>query len=178
MADGEHCNVSNWELNAHCGTHVDAPLHFVEEGLSIDQIPPETFLGECIVIDARELDGGMLDLEAAEACGAYERILIRSAHSEVPAGGDYPDHGPLMTQEAASFLLQGGMKLIATDRLSVDGSDAQDFRVHHRLLGAGCVIVEGLALGNVSAGKYSLCLLPLRLTGAEASPARAFLSPE
>lgn len=177
IADGAHCNVSVWELNAHTGTHIDAPLHFVDGGRSIDLIPPDVLIGECAIIDARE-SGAATPLGTAEieACCGQARILVRTGHSDIRPGGAYAQHGPLLTPEAAGLLLEGGLQLIGTDRLSVDGSDGQDFTLHHQLLGAGCVIVEGLALASVSSGIYTLCVLPLLLAGAEASPARALLA--
>jgi len=67
------------------------------------------------------------------------------------------------------------MQLIGTDRLSVDDSQGDDYSIHHLVLGAGCVIVEGLQLAEVKQAVYSLIASPLRLTATEASPVRAFL---
>jgi len=82
-----------------------------------------------------------------------------------------------MTADAASLLLEAGLRLLGTDRLSVNASGGNDFALHHQLLGAGCAILEGLTLELVPPNRYLLCVLPLRLTGAEASPARALLRP-
>jgi len=175
IKDGAHCNVSSWAINAHSGTHIDAPSHFIDGAPSIDVILPEVFIGECMVIDARQNEGP-LDVADVERCHGTTRILVRTYHSDVLPRAAYPTHGPLMTPEAARLLLDGGLQLIGTDRLSVDASDSGDFGLHRALLGADCVIVEGLALCAVPTGIYSLCVLPLRLTGAEASPARALLN--
>jgi arylformamidase len=87
----------------------------------------------------------------------------------------FEHHPPLLSPQAAELLLQGGLLLIGTDRLSVDRSDGAEFSVHRTLLHQGCCIIEGLMLTDVAAGCYDLCALPLPVVGAEASPARVLL---
>jgi arylformamidase len=145
--------------------------------MAIDQVSPSTLIGECVVIEGDRTAEKVLDRQALEEYYGQGRILIRSGHSDHSMTGNYQDHTELMTPEAASHLLEGGMVLLGTDRLSVDASDADDFTLHRILLEAGCVIVEGLALEHAPIGKHSLIILPLRLAGADASPARALLAP-
>ena len=163
IAEGQHCNASFWELSAHSGTHMDAPLHFVDGGKSIDQISPEVFIGEC-----RVCDSAVLDEATARRLAGVKRLLIKTGDAD----GCYE---PLMTETIASLLIEGGLVLLGTERLSIDDSRGQSFCLHHLFLGAGCVIVEGLLLGDVQDGSYRLSAAPLRLTGTEASPVRAFL---
>jgi arylformamidase len=101
--------------------------------------------------------------------------LIRTHHSEASRSGGYAPHPCLLTPAAAALLLAGGLQLLGTDRLSVDDSAGSDFALHRMLLGAGCVILEGLLLTDVRPGRYQLVAAPLRLSGAEASPVRALL---
>ncbi|MHA1549015.1 MAG: cyclase family protein [Alphaproteobacteria bacterium] len=176
LADGDHCNATSWEMSAHTGTHLDAPLHFVEGGESIDRIRPDTLIGDCQVLEG---DGsGKRILEPADVREGYgqSRILIRSGHSYPSESRTYRDHTEMMSAEAASYLLAGGLRLLGTDRLSVDDSNGGSFSLHRHLLAAGCVILEGIDLVAVAPGTYTICVLPLRLAGAEASPARALLS--
>jgi len=177
LMNGDHCNVSRWTLNAHTGTHMDAPLHFVGGGNSIDQVPPDVLVGSCRVIDLEGTnDPGefRLDRTQAEALCGEARLLIRSSHS-APAD-EYAEHGAIMSAEAARMLLESGLVMIGTDRLSVDDSRATDYPLHHLFLEANCIIIEGLSLANINPGSYQLIALPLRLEGAEASPARVLLS--
>ncbi len=159
ISNGHHCNVSFWELSAHSGTHMDAPLHFIEGGKTIDQIPPDVFIGECVVAEA----------SAAPQHVGVKRLLLRTL------GAGAPPFGSLMTEEDATALLNRGLVLIGTDRLSVDDSRGESFRLHHLFLGAGCVIVEGLRMPTVETGPYFLTAMPLCWVGVEASPVRAFL---
>ena len=171
---GDHCNLSHWHMSAHTGTHVDAPLHFIDSGSPIDAVPLETLLGPCRVIDATDLPDAMLAADLAETVRGSQRMLVRTHHSGATEG-TYPPHGMLMSLETAKYLLDAGAILVGTDRLSVDPSSGDRFDVHHALLGRGCVIVEGLRLGAIEPGDYELCVLPLRLEGAEAAPARALI---
>lgn len=172
IADGAHCNVLFWELSAHSGTHMDAPLHFVEGGKSIDQISPDVFLGECRLYDAQ---ARALDETVARRLMGTRRLLVKTGHSLLHADGRYEPHEALMTGAAAAILLEGGLILIGTDRLSVDDSAGRSFVLHHAFLGSGCVILEGLSMAGVEAGRFHLCAVPLRFAGAEASPVRALL---
>lgn len=164
LSQGDHCNVSRWTLNAHTGTHIDAPMHFVEGGASIDQISPDVLVGPCRVID----------LAQAETVRGEARLLIRSSHSA--PSDTYADHGAIMSSEAARVLVESGLVMIGTDRLSVDDSRATDYPLHHLFLEAGCIIIEGLSLTGIDPGPHQLIALPLRMEGAEASPARVLLS--
>jgi arylformamidase len=161
---GDHCNVSAWELIAHTGTHIDAPRHFVEGGTTIDQVSPEVLIGPCQVVTDGAYDANTL-------VGAA-RVLVRTGYSRIR---EFEHHPALMHVDAARALLRGGMRLIGTDRLSVDDTQTATFELHHLLLGSGCVIIEGLNLDPVADGAYEIVAMPLRMVGAEASPARVLL---
>jgi len=172
IAEGAHCNASFWELSAHSGTHMDAPMHFVQHGKSIDEISPDVFIGECQVINLGSMP---MDEQTANRYAGTKRLLVRTTHSVLHADARYEQHEALITEQAASVLLGSGLLLIGTDRLSVDDSRGQEFRLHNILLGASCVIVEGLLLADVNEGSYLLSAVPLRFTKTEASPVRALL---
>jgi arylformamidase len=61
------------------------------------------------------------------------------------------------------------------DYLSVEAFGRKDSRVHHALLGAGVIILEGLDLSRVPPGPCELVCLPLKLEGSDAAPARALV---
>lgn len=175
IANGDHCNSSNWQFNAHTGTHLDAPAHFLEGGKSVDQLDPSVFFGECRVVDIRSREDLHVDDCLASQWQGATRLLIRTLHSSLADCDKYLPHGGLLSTSAASILLAAGLKLIGTDRFSIDDSESKAFLLHHKLLHAGCVILEGLNLANVTPGHYALVAAPLRFIGAEASPVRAFL---
>ena len=141
--------VSRLEMSVHCGTHVDAPLHFIPGGPSVDQIPLETFIGPCQVVDG-----------AKQPPMGTTRALFRADH---------------LTPELARSLVEDGIRLVGISSPSVDALPSPDHPVHLILLSAGVAIVEGLVLQGIEPGAYRLSVLPLALIGAEAAPARAII---
>ncbi|MAE60756.1 MAG: arylformamidase [Planctomycetaceae bacterium] len=174
---GHHCNVSHWQVNPHTGTHIDAPRHLFDDGQTIDRVALDTMIGPCCVMELDDEVSPILDAQDVDPHRGLQRLLIRSRHSHPSADSAYKPHAPIMTPDAASNLLAGGLKLLGTDRLSVDASDGKDFALHRLLLAAPCIIVEGLDLADVKPGEYQLLALPLRIVGSEASPARVLLAP-
>jgi arylformamidase len=162
IGGGHHCNVSSWHINAHSGTHLDAPKHFVDGGRAIDEIPLDVLVGECSVIAAESMPRS-----------GVRRLFVKTGFA--PDGSGFEDHGALLPIERVKAAITAGLVLIGTDRLSVDDTRGTDFALHRLLLGAGCVIIEGLDLSRVAPGEYEMFALPLRIVGAEASPARVLL---
>ncbi|GMQ78660.1 MAG: hypothetical protein BMS9Abin02_1187 [Anaerolineae bacterium] len=154
---------------------MDAPRHFIDGAASIDQIPPEVFFGDCTVVDLRQEPDALLDIELASRYIGVKRLLLRTHHSFQEVDGVYQAHDRQLSPAAASLLLESGLGLLGTDRLSVDDSEGRDYALHRQILGAGCVILEGLFLPGVSPGDCFLYAAPLLLPGMEASPIRAFL---
>ena len=172
---GGYCNASQLRMSVHTGTHMDAPLHFVDDGKAIHQIPFGVFIGECTVVDLRSTDILVMGEELASKYRGVKRLLIRTNHSYSGNGQLYEPHDRLITPAATTLLVDSGLVLIGTDRLSVDDSRGDDFSLHHQLLEAGCVILEGLLLKDVEPKRYFLYAPPLLLPGREASPVRALL---
>lgn len=173
------CSVTEVVLGSHTGTHVDAPRHFVAGAAGIDEIELDLLCGEAQVVDLsrgpRTIDAHAL---AQGGVGGTERLLIRTSNSELwgePFTTDYAH----LDVSAARWLREHGVRLVGIDYLSVEAAHASGHPVHHELLGADppVIIVEGLDLGRVRAGRYELCVLPLRLAGADGAPARAMLRP-
>jgi arylformamidase len=77
--------------------------------------------------------------------------------------------------DAAQLLADAGVKLVGIDYISAEQFGAPAPMTHRILLGRGIPIVEGLSLGNVSAGDYDAVILPIKVAGHEGAPARAIL---
>jgi arylformamidase len=183
VAAGDPADVSRLALGTHTGTHVDPPAHFLPGGATVDALPLDVLVGPSVVadfsaspgpIDARRLDS--LDLPAGTP-----RLLLRTALGEGPG----PGMVGALTADGAGWLVERGVRLVGADTLSIepatDGPGVrgcppdEQYPVHHILLGAGVVIVEGLDLSAAAAGPYELVCLPLRITGGDGAPARAVL---
>jgi arylformamidase len=176
IADGEQANVSTIEMDVHCGTHVEGPLHFIDDGAALDTFPLEVFTGRARVIHLADADSiGVAELDTVPP--ATERLLIRTRNSEAWARRTTFDRDYVaLTADAARWIADRRLRLIGIDSLSIQrwGDDPETHRI---LMRAGVAILEGVDLSAVAPGEYRLTCLPLRLDGAEASPVRAILEP-
>lgn len=174
---GDPCNTSALSLSAHCGTHVDAPLHYVDGGAGVDALDLEVLVGPCRVAEAGD---GPLDarrLVALSLPGGTERLLLRTrapgSLAPAPATALAADDAGL-DPSGAAWIVGAGIRLVGIDRLSIATGASTD-ETHELLLRAGVVIVEGLALSGVAPGVYELVCLPLKLQGCDGAPARVVL---
>ncbi len=172
---GDPYSLTGLSLSTHAGTHVDPPSHFLQGGASVDSIPLTTLVGPCRVVevasDRRAI--GPEDLPTGEP---EPRLLFRTRNSERWALSDeyFPDYVAL-TGAAARALAARPPLLVGIDSLSIENDPTLQFPVHRALAGAGVVVLEGLRLGGVPAGRYELLCLPLRLAGGDGAPARVLL---
>ncbi len=179
LAAGDPANVSELRMGTHTGTHVDPPNHFVEGATGIDVVSLDVLYGPVLVADAHHLDRPIepADLDALAIPGGAERVLLRTANSELwrrlPVS--FPDRYACLTPDSARWVVDRGIKLIGVDFLSVEAKGAEGHPVHHILLESGVVIVEGLNLGDVEPGDYTLVCMPLRIVDGDGGPARAML---
>jgi arylformamidase len=173
---GDVATVSRMSLGVHTGTHMDAPLHFIRHARSIDTIPLDTTVGPARVIsigDRKSITRGEL---AGHAILAGERILFKTENSDHAWDSDrFDEDFVYISQDGARYLAECGVRMVGVDYLSVGGFREDGRETHEALLGAGIWIIEGLNLKGVEPGSYDLVCLPLRLIGAEGSPARAIL---
>jgi arylformamidase len=176
IASGDPANVSVVEMDVHTGTHVEAPLHFIEGGAPIDSVAIERLVGPAQVVEVAGDEVTPASLERLAVSADPPRLLIKTANSERWAQGWGP-FDPVyvsLTAEAAQWIADRGFQLVGIDHLSIqrygDGPET-----HRALMRAGVVILEGLNLAAVAPGTYTLVCAPVRLTGVEAAPARALL---
>jgi len=161
IADGDRVNLSRLDLGVHSGTHVDAPLHFVEGAPSVEALPLDVLVGPCVVVDG---------LRPAAVPQGAERVLFKTPNSRLWERDEFSEDFVGLDGQAAQALVERGVRLVGIDYLSIGDEEA-----HHVLLEAGVVAVEGLDLREVEPGEYRLVCAPLKLVGAEGAPARVLL---
>lgn len=170
--------VSRWAMSAHTGTHIDARMHFIPGGWSVDRLDLSRTVGPCRVVDLGHVEGHVsrVDLEEAEVAGE-QRLLLKTRNSDsvLMQREEFDESYVAISEEAAEYLVEIGVETVGVDYLSVEPFEDEEFRTHHVLLGADVVIVEGLMLTAVEPGHYFLFCLPLKLTNSDGSPARAIL---
>ncbi len=178
MEDGERLNLSRLEMSAHTGTHVDAPVHFLEGGAGIDAIPLEILIGPAVLVHIPHARGiGDAQLESAGIPPGTSRLLIGTDNSSLMDKGRFDPEYAFITPDGARFLVTLGIRLVGVDYLSV-AEYGKGNEVHRELLGAGIVIIEGLDFRGVAPGPYRLTALPLKIQGCDGAPARVVLEKE
>jgi arylformamidase len=170
-------NSSSFIMDSHYGTHIDAPLHFIMEGLPINELKLENLIGDVYVIEIYGTDSiNWNHLEQASIPLDCKKLIIKTDnisywHDKVE---EFQEEFTGLDSSGANWIVKRGIHLVGIDYLSVqrfnDGPE-----VHQILLENGVVILESLNLEKVDVGFYELICLPLKLEGFEGAPVRAIL---
>ncbi|MDF2963841.1 MAG: cyclase family protein [Paenibacillus sp.] len=159
-------------MDVHTGTHLDAPLHMLKDGATIESIPLQDLIGTARVLDLTHVTDGITrsDLEPF-AIQPGEWILLKTINSNSES---WSFQFIYLKEDGAQYLAELGIKGVGTDGLGIERSQ-RDFPTHRTLMRQNVLILEGLRLKDVPSGSYFFVLAPIKLTGIEAAPARAFL---
>ena len=174
--------VTKLEVSVHAGTHMDAPRHFLPQGVSIDQLDLNKLMGEAVLLDLGRPEPGsaiaVADLEPLASRIKPGRIVLLYTAYELC---DDDEKYCYLSPEAARWLVEHRAKAVALDAPSVDplnhtGGPAgmHTHPAHHILLGAEVPIIEGLCnLKSLPEGTFYFCCLPLKILEGDGSPVRA-----
>ncbi len=175
-------------LGTHCGTHVDAPSHFIRHGRTIDQIPLKELMGSVTILDYTNLGkNGIVTKGMLEKVNFTPRVLFKFGWGlHWKTDNFYRDY-PFLSIEAAEYLVQKGVTLIATDTPSLDDSrivlhgnvlgSEQDSPVHKIILQNKIILVEYIAnLDKVTDfNGWSILVFPIKVKDGDGAPARVCL---
>jgi len=174
-------NVTEIHMVVHHGTHFDAPRHFVNDGPTIDQVPLERLYGQGVIWRIEKPARGAIgpeDLERAKPkVQRGDIVLIDTGWWEQVNTDTYEDH-PVLTREAALWLIENGVKLVGVDSSSTDEAvhyraPTFDYPVHRTLLSHGVLIAEHLTNLTVLAGhRVEIMFLGINIVGSDGAPAR------
>lgn len=180
LANGDGANISLLHFGAHSATHVDAPAHFIEGAAKVEALPLDALIGEAEVIEVPE-ERLVIDEQfvAANCAAGTERVLFKTRNSAFwnePKPEFHTDF-TYLDLNAATRLVQHGLRLVGIDYLSIEKFGQSNHETHLALLSNGVIILEGLNLTGIRAGKYELICLPLRLRSnlGDGGPARVVL---
>jgi arylformamidase len=169
--------VSQLGLSGHAGTHVEAPLHAVQEGADIGRLPVEAFFGEAAVLDfsaapgAAPLDLGAMQGAAGRAGGVRrgDIAFFRFDWDRRPAG-QYP---PYPSTAALGWLVDQGIKLLGIDSPGLEVEGDRSLPNHRLLFGRGIPLIESLAhLEELRSSRVWVFAQPLPAQGTDAVPLR------
>jgi arylformamidase len=176
IANGDSSNVSRMVMGTHTATHVDAPLHFFPDGADTDGLSLDLLMGRVRVVDIPRRGGISADDLAAAGLREDLRVLFRTPNSALWNGrGAFKADYTHLTENAAKYLVEQGVKVVGVDYLSVEEFKKPGAPAHRALLSQGVVIIEGLNLSDAEPGMYEWYCLPLRIAGADGAPARVVL---
>jgi arylformamidase len=174
MEEGAPANLSRIRCGVHTGTHVDAPLHFIPGGKSVEQLPLAVLNGPAWVAGFPAAERIRAEeLERAGIPEGTERLLMKTRNSDILGTlTSFREEYAGLDESGARWILEKKIRLVGIDFLSVS-CPGQTVPVHELLLGAEVILVEGLLLGSVPAGACRFHCLPVKLKGADGAPARA-----
>ncbi len=169
-------------LGTHTGTHCEAPSHFIPGGTTVENIPLEQLIGPAELVDFSDLPDfyeiSVADLSSKLAGKKPERLVLRFDWSQHFGTMKYYTDIPYLSEDAARWVVEQGIRLIAMDTPMPDNpkngrGTPNDSPNHKTLLGNGVIIVEYLTnLHEVPVGEFELMVMPLRIVGADGSPVR------
>lgn len=167
-------NVSRLSFGSHTGTHIDPPFHFIEDGITVDNLPLEMLIGRARVVEvtAPRIDEAVLE---EFDFTADVRVLFKTRNSYLWSKKTFVEDFVYITPGAARSLVNEGIKVVGMDYLSVERFGAEEPETHLTLLRAGTLIIEGLDLREVEPGDYELICLPLKVKDGDGAPARVVL---
>lgn len=172
MENGSPVNVGRMTMSTHSGSHGDAPLHYSASAADIASVDLGPYLGECLVVDARnaKVAVGIVDLPPLENA---TRVLLRTF--ETFPHDQWDSTFTAIAPETIDWLAAQGVRLIGTDAPSLDPQESKTMDAHKAVLAADMRILEGLVLDDVPPGRYELIALPLKIAGGDAGLCRAIL---
>jgi arylformamidase len=174
MSKGDANNSSSIHTSVHAGTHVDAPFHFVPNGVTIESLPLEIFIGParvCVVEPGTHITAA--DVAKAQL-GGETRVLFKTRNSNLLKKGEYDSSFAPFSVDGAEALVALGVKLVGLDYLSAASANEQ-VPVHRAFLDRGVILLEGVQLSDVPPGRYELFCPPIKLAGSDGAPCRAVL---
>lgn len=178
ISEGSSANVSRLQAGVHTGTHIDAPLHFIDGGKSVDQLDISLFAGCVQVIDARDVEKAGKEFLSQYPLRKGEAVFLKTGYSGRSLSEPFYTGYTGLKDDGAQYLLDMGVKVVGTDALSIECFGDSGHPVHKLLLGSEVLIVEGLILSDIKPGGYRYVCLPILLQGSDGAPARVFLNDE
>jgi arylformamidase len=177
IAGGSSANVSRLDFGVHTGTHIDAPVHFIDGAAGAETLPLNALIGPVEVVDATAVAEHIdrTALERLSIPGGAQRVIFKTNNSRLWEREAFSGDFIGLLGDAAEALVEQGVRLVGIDYLSI-GPKGNGVTTHVALLRAGVVILEGLDLRRVEPGSYQLICLPLLLAGSDGAPCRAVLT--
>ncbi len=173
-------NASTLTFYSHCGTHMDAPIHFNVKNETIDQIPVSDFVGKAWVVNVMHVGSkGLIEPshisdEILKQFEAGHSLIFQTGWSKYVNQPKYRDELPRISQNLANWCVKNKVKMIGVEPPSVaDVNNMEEVTKIHQILLQSVVIIEGLTnLDKLKSSCVELIALPLKIDGGDGAPAR------
>lgn len=169
-------------IGTHTGTHIDAPLHFIKDGKSIEKIPLEKLIGDITIIDFSHLkENQPITKELLSEKPISKRMLFKFGWQKFWNNLEFYKNHPFFTEEAANYLVSNKVELIGYDTPSPDDSrntkNSVDSPIHKIFLGNEIILLEYVANMNMikNYDGWKIVVAPLKVEGADGCPVRVFV---
>jgi arylformamidase len=178
-------NLTKIIMGSHTGTHLDAPRHFIRDGIGIDRIPPEKLIGEAYVADlsTKPIGSGItskdLQRKLEEKIAEDDIVVVYTGCSEHWGDKSIGRGYTYLTGEAAGYLVSKRVRAVGIDFLSVEKFKAPEPVVHKTLLGSGIFIIESLtsAVRQFVGKRILMICMPIKLQDGDGAPSRVVAIP-
>jgi len=166
-------NESRLDIDSHTGTHADAPFHFLQNGMRIDKLPVNNFLGKCRVIDLTNVKKrGIEKKDLVKFKIRKGEIVILKTSNKYSSSFDYDF--VFLAESGARYLASKYIKGVGINALGIENKQPSH-NTHKSLLRKNISIYEGLELSKIKPGRYFFIGLPLKVKNADGAPMRAVL---
>ena len=178
------CQVTELRFGSHTGTHLDAPLHFLKDRMSLSELPLDTFVGEAVCLRAKLYYAGgeahpVIELADSDKCKIRtgDRVIISTGWEEKSGTDAFFQNYPIFSAELLAFLMNMKIHMIGIDLPTVEAVESvgDPFAMHRMILSRGIVPVEGLVnLSGLIGRRFFFSAAPLLLDNGDGSPVRAY----
>jgi arylformamidase len=178
MDKGDDANVSEIKMGCHCGTHLDAPVHFVPGAPAVEDLSLDDLIGPALVVEFPDTLEQIHaeDLERANIPKGVKRVLFKTRNSKLweSKATEFSKDYCGVEEDAARWLIDRELKVVGLDHLSI--CPFHDLLTTHRLFfEARVVVIEGVNLTGIMPGLYQLVCMPLNIQGSDGAPCRVAL---
>ena len=173
--DDDGFEVCRLNLTTHSGTHVDAPSHMIKNGINIEEINLENFIGKALVLHHTLNTPIPLEILNNINLNNIDFLFFYTGAEILWNDKSFLTDFKVPSRKLIDKICNSNLKGVGIDAISIDSYSSKDFYNHVNLLKNGKVIYE--CLNNLSLLKdkyFHFYGLPLKITKGDASPVRAF----
>jgi len=173
LEKGETFNLCHMHLGNHAGTHIDFPAHTIKNHKTSSDFPIEFLIGPGIIIQVPPTEKSVTkEFVAKQPIMGSDIVFFKTSNSKISKHTPFTEKYVYIEPDAATELLQKGVKIVGIDYISVDRYDDESLTVHNTLLSKEVLIVEGLELSEIPEGRYEIFIMPLNIPDMDGLPAR------